>query len=97
MEAKINALVINKSDSVGVAITEFKAGDVAAFKIGEEVSRIDITQDIPIYHKFSLIDVNEGDLVYKYGQVIGKAFQEIKVGQHVHTHNIAGIREMLEG
>jgi altronate dehydratase small subunit len=96
MENNINSLIINKNDSVAVTIEEVKEGDVAKYKVGDEMRKITIIQNVPIYHKFALINIKEGDLVYKYGQVIGKATQEIKIGQHVHTHNITGIREMLE-
>lgn len=97
MENKINALLISKKDSVGVTIEELKVGDVASYKANDEVKKVNIVQDIPIYHKFAIVDVKAGDLVYKYGQVIGKATENIKVGQHVHTHNIISIREVIEG
>jgi altronate dehydratase len=96
MENNINSLIINKNDSVAVTIEELKEGDVAKYKVGDEMRKITIIQNVPIYHKFALVNVKKGDLVYKYGQVIGKATQDIKIGQHVHTHNITGIREMLE-
>lgn len=96
MENNINSLIINKNDSVAVTIEELKEGQVAKYKVGDEIRKITIIQKVPIYHKFALVNVKEGDLVYKYGQVIGKATQDIKIGQHVHTHNITGIREMLE-
>lgn len=97
MENKINALLISEKDSVGVTIEELKVGDVASYKANDEVKKASIIQDIPIYHKFAIVDVKAGDLVYKYGQVIGKATEDIKVGQHVHTHNIISIREAIEG
>jgi altronate dehydratase small subunit len=28
----------------------------------------------------------------KYGEIIGKATTDIKPGQHVHVHNVAGTR-----
>lgn len=96
MDIKINALVISKKDSVAVAIDELKSGDVATFKIGEEVSTVNIIQDIPIYHKFAIVDVEKDSLVYKYGKSIGKALSNIKRGQHIHTHNLVSIREGIE-
>lgn len=97
MENKINALLISEKDSVGVTIEELKVGNVASYKVNDEVKKVSIIQDIPIYHKFAIVNVKAGDLVYKYGQVIGKATEDIKVGQHVHTHNIISIREAIEG
>ncbi|AOY75257.1 UxaA family hydrolase [Clostridium formicaceticum] len=92
----VNALVISETDSVAVAIHEMKVGDKAIFKIEEEIKEISILQDIPIYHKFATKDMKAGDLVFKYGQVIGQALEDILAGQHVHTHNVVSIREGIE-
>ena len=96
MENNINSLIINENDSVAVTIEELKEGGIARYKIGKEIREVKLVQNIPIYHKFAIVNVKKGDLVYKYGQVIGKVTQDIIVGQHVHTHNITGIRELLE-
>ena len=97
MENKINALLISEKDSVGVTIEELKVGNVASYKVNDEVKKVSIIQDIPIYHKFAIVNVKAVDLVYKDVQVSGKATEDIKVGQHVHTHNIISIREAIEG
>lgn len=34
----------------------------------------------------------KGDTVWKYGQSIGKATENIEVGDHVHVHNIEPLR-----
>lgn len=43
---------------------------------------------IPIGHKVALKDINQGEPIIKYGMVIGKASQNIKEGEWVHTHNV---------
>jgi altronate dehydratase len=96
MESKINSLIISEKDSVAVAVEGLKEGDVTCFRVGTETRKINIIQNIPIYHKFAIVDIKKGDLVYKYGQVIGKATDNIKIGQHLHTHNKASIREAIE-
>ncbi len=40
-------------------------------------------------HKIALTDISEGDQVLKYGQNIGRATKPIRVGEHVHSHNLA--------
>jgi galactarate dehydratase len=40
-------------------------------------------------HKVALRDIAEGEPVLKYGQTIGFASRAIRVGSHVHTHNLA--------
>lgn len=39
-------------------------------------------------HKYAIRDIDEGESIIKYGQPIGHATQNIKAGEHVHTHNI---------
>lgn len=44
--------------------------------------------DIPAGHKVALCDIQKGGFVYKYGEVIGRATQNIRAGEWVHTHNL---------
>ena len=39
-------------------------------------------------HKVALRDIKKGENVIKYGYPIGHALEDIKAGEHVHTHNI---------
>ena len=43
---------------------------------------------IPAGHKFALRAISEGEYVIKYGEIIGRATQNIAVGEWVHTHNV---------
>ncbi len=44
--------------------------------------------NIPAGHKFALKDIKKGEFVIKYGQIIGRASEDIKKGDWVHTHNV---------
>ena len=44
--------------------------------------------DIPAGHKIALQDIQKGEFVIKYGEIIGRATDTIKKGEWVHTHNI---------
>lgn len=44
--------------------------------------------EIPAGHKFALRDISAGEYVIKYGEIIGKATENIKKGAWVHTHNV---------
>ncbi|MHC6181296.1 UxaA family hydrolase [Clostridium sp. JNZ X4-2] len=96
MEDKINSLLISEKDSVAVALDGLVENNTARYKTGKKIEQISILENVPIYHKFSICDIKEGDLVYKYGQVIGKASKNIKKGQHVHSQNLISIREFIE-
>ena len=39
-------------------------------------------------HKYALRDIKSGENIIKYGQPIGHATEDIKTGDHVHTHNV---------
>ena len=39
-------------------------------------------------HKYARTDIKCGEFVVKYGEVIGVAVQDIKKGEHVHSHNL---------
>ena len=56
-------------------------------EINEELI-IKVEQDIPFGHKIALININQGELIKKYGQIIGIATQDIKRGDWIHVHNI---------
>lgn len=43
---------------------------------------------IPAGHKIALKDFNSGDVVIKYGTVIGRTTKSIKKGGWVHSHNL---------
>jgi altronate dehydratase small subunit len=47
---------------------------------------------IPTGHKIALRAVAAGALVHKYGQPIGRASAAIVPGEHVHVHNVDGVR-----
>ncbi len=44
--------------------------------------------DIPAGHKLARGDINAGEYVYKYGEIIGVAKCGIKKGEWVHSHNL---------
>jgi len=43
---------------------------------------------IPLGHKMAVRPIKKGDAVYKYGQIIGFATEDILPGGHVHVHNV---------
>ena len=49
---------------------------------------IDTSSDIKLGHKIALTDIKQGEYVFKYGHIIGRAKQDIKKGEWIHTHNL---------
>jgi len=93
MKQRINVLVLNEKDTVGVAMDDLRAGDIGVYLLAGKKYEVNVVQDIPIYHKMALTAMLEGEHAYKYGQEIGRVTLDITAGQHVHSHNLISIRE----
>ena len=91
-----NAMIIDGKDNVAVAIEPIAKGDAVTYAVGGRDVTITAAQDIIIYHMIAIRDIAKGEPVVKYGEHIGIASQDIKTGEHVHTHNVEGHRENLE-
>lgn len=76
---------IHANDNVAVTLIDRLAGDT--FTIEDKT--ITLTQDVGRGHKIALTTIEAGKNVIKYGAPIGHATTEIRVGEHVHTHNTA--------
>ncbi len=84
---------INVKDDVVVLLEDSKMGDT--IKVDDK--EIQILQDTPKGHKIAIKNIDRDNEVLKYGYSIGKAKEDIKVGQWVHSHNIkTGLDGILE-
>ena len=79
-----NFIIMNPDDNCVTALEDISKGSQIQIK----ESSIIINQNIPMGHKFSLKDINKGELIKKYGQIIGITTQDIKTGDWIHTHNL---------
>lgn len=75
---------LSSVDNVCVAVIPLSVGD----QLIVDGATIAIQTDIPVGHKFALVDINTNDNIIKYGYPIGHATEAIKQGSHVHTHNV---------
>ncbi|TVP50291.1 MAG: altronate dehydratase [Halomonas sp.] len=76
---------LNPRDNVGVASNAVPKG------IPIDQNGTLAKENIDAGHKVALTKINKGDAVYKYGQLIGLAAQDVQAGEHVHTHNLTMI------
>ncbi len=49
---------------------------------------LDGNETIPAGHKYALRSISKGEYVIKYGEIIGRATQNIEKDEWVHTHNV---------
>lgn len=85
----ISLIIINEKDNVAVALHEIKKN--------EEHDGVIFLNDIPFGHKVALKDIAKGENIIKYGFPIGCAKNDIKAGEHVHTHNLhTNLNDIIE-
>ena len=89
---KTEAVILAPEDNVAVALMDLPTGSELDLKGAEQTIRIRLVESIPYQHKFSLKDTGAGSRIIKDGVVIGEATRNIKQGQHVHIHNMTGLR-----
>ncbi len=88
MTNTINSILIHEIDNVATAIADFNKGEAARYAVKSKIVIVEIKESIPQYHKFAIRDIPKGGRIFKYGDVIGEAVQDIRRGSHVHVHNI---------
>jgi len=81
-------LVLHPTDNSAVALTPLASGEELATPRGG----IKVLADIPAGHKIALDNIPAGGNAIKYGEVIGVATTNIQRGEHVHIHNLVGLR-----
>jgi (2R)-sulfolactate sulfo-lyase subunit alpha len=87
----IHFVVHDEHDSVGVVVVEgVKAGDELSGWIMEQDKTMATRalSDIPIGHKLAIKPLANNDTVIKYGVDIGRTVAPIRVGEHLHVHNV---------
>jgi hypothetical protein len=77
-------IIMHKDDNCATSLEDVQKD--AEIIINDET--IIINQDIPLGHKIALNNINKGEHIKKYGEIIGIATEVIKKGDWIHTHNI---------
>lgn len=88
MKRKTQALVIDPRDTVATALESLFAGNAVVVEISGRHIVIEAVSNIPQGHKLSIVEIDQGQRVLKYGETIGLASIYIAKGDHVHTHNV---------
>ncbi len=79
---------MNEADNVMLAVVDLPAG--ATVDAGGET--VTTVEAIPSGHKCARRAIAAGELIFKYGQPIGRATTAIQAGAHVHVHNVESLR-----
>ena len=87
-------IVMDSIDNCATALEDIEEGE----EIEYNGRKIEIIHQIPLGHKFALIDIKQEKIIRKYGQRIGIATEDIKLGDWIHTHNITSyyLKEVIK-
>jgi altronate dehydratase small subunit len=81
-------IIANSKDNVGTLTIDLAEGE--SVLINE--NNIESKHNIPAFHKMALANIEKGQPIIKYGEVIGLATTHIFEGEYVHVHNIESTR-----
>lgn len=82
---KDNVIKLNEKDNVFVAIKEIQAGDKIIYQ--NQVATC-AANSIPYGHKIAIYNIEMGNAIIKFGEIIGYALINIKNGEWIHNHNL---------
>ena len=93
MKENVKAIKNHDHDNVATLFGTASAGSVVTVmeKNGESFE-VKVLNDIPYGHKIALTKIDVKTQVTKYGEAIGIATALIRLGEHVHVHNIESTR-----
>jgi altronate hydrolase len=76
---------LRPEDNVAITVKHLPAGTELEVA-GKSRS---VERRVGMGHKIAIRPIHKGQPVYKYGQIIGFASEDIAPGDHVHVHNVA--------
>ncbi len=83
---KKNFIVMDTTkDNCGTTLDDISKNE--EIKINDNLF-VKINHNIDLGHKFALKDIKRGEYLFKYGEIIGIATEDIKAGDWIHIHNI---------
>jgi altronate dehydratase small subunit len=88
------ALHVNEKDNVATVFENgvIEGQSVTVLDKTRNITAITVRADIPYGHKIAICDIHRGEPITKYGEQIGVATSEIRLGEHVHVHNLDSTR-----
>ena len=87
---------ISDKDNVVTAVADCVAGDEVTVKFQGKETSYTCNQDVPFGHKIAIVEIPKDGRLVKYGEEIGSASSDIRVGDWVHTHNVVDDYKCLD-
>jgi altronate dehydratase small subunit len=92
MTTGYKTVMMKPQDKVAVALESIPANSRIEVTCQNRSFSIQIQENIEFGHKFAVVLISQGEDIFKYGEVIGRASKDIQTGEHVHVHNLEGKR-----
>jgi altronate dehydratase small subunit len=86
------AIVMEAADNVATVMQDIEPHTEVELQLAGGKLTVHVTERIKFGHKFAIRDIKKGNRIVKYGEPIGIATQDIRIGQHVHVHNVESAR-----
>ena len=86
------AIQILSIDTVATAVEHITPGEAVQITGIHKGVNLQALEEIPSGHKIALRDIDKGEHILKYGEVIGAATEDIPAGHWVHIHNCRGVK-----
>ncbi|MFP5112227.1 UxaA family hydrolase [Bacillaceae bacterium C204] len=92
MASNLKTVMMKPIDKVAIALMAIPPDSEVEVTCQGQTFKVTISEEIKFGHKFAVVDIEQGEEILKYGEVIGRATRKILAGEHVHVHNLEGIR-----
>ncbi|WP_026695330.1 UxaA family hydrolase [Peribacillus kribbensis] len=92
IQAGVSCIVMNEKDNVATLLRDTAEGEQITYNLENREYTVTLQEPIKFGHKIAVAVIPAGEPVIKYGESIGAATRTIAAGEHVHVHNIEGIR-----
>jgi altronate dehydratase small subunit len=89
VELSRSLMMMHPKDNVAVCLRALVADEEIQVTLNEKTLSVKVLEAVPLGHKVALSHIASGQPITKYGEIIGRATQDIFVGQHVHNHNVS--------
>lgn len=86
------AIQILSMDTVATAVQILEPGEPVRITGVQNGASLVALEEVPSGHKIALRDIEKGEHILKYGEVIGAATEDIPAGSWVHVHNCRGVK-----
>lgn len=84
---------MNKKDDVSTVLENIEKGEKVGIYDEENnfLYFLRAKDNIPFGNKISLVNKKAGELIFKYGEIIGKIIKDIEKGELVHIQNVKSL------